>query len=251
MDKGSGEKMYKRILIKLSGESLEDGKKTISKSSLDGFFAQVKYLKEKYNIQISIVVGGGNIMRGKISELLGMGADTSSADYMGMMATTINALALKTYFNNNGLRSDMLNALEFEDIAEKVSKEKSKKILEDGKILIFGGGTGKPYVSTDTAASLRAIEVEADAIFIAKNGIDGVYDKDPNIYKDAKFIKEITYSDIFTKNLQVIDSKAAEMLSNHERNIESVIFNVKGKDNIIKIYENQLDKFTKLVKAKK
>ncbi len=241
-------KEYKRILIKLSGEAFESNTKTISRDVLENIFHQIKYLKEKYKLEISIVVGGGNIFRGNVSKEVGLGEDTAPADYMGMLATTINAIAIKTYFNNNGLKSEILNALSIEDIAKKATPDLSIKELKEGKVLIFGGGTGKPYVSTDTAAALRALETQSDVILMAKNGVDGAFDKDPNKFNDAKFLENLTFDEVIKNNLQVMDKEAAQMLHDSEKNINVIIFNMNKDNNIINLYEN--DKTLKTIITK-
>ncbi len=228
---------YKRILLKLSGEALGSTESILDKSILTNLLKQLKTLRDDYKVQVAIVVGGGNIFRGQISKDLGMGNDTAPADYMGMMATTINALGISTFLNNNGVEAVMQNSLSFEKISDGINKSKAINDLEKGKIVIFGGGTGKPYLSTDTAASLRAIDIKADGIFMAKNGVDGVYTDDPNINPDAVLIPTLSFQDIIDKGLKVVDHEAMEMLKG--KNIDLILFNMNTPNNIINLYKNK------------
>ncbi len=230
-------KKNKRILIKLSGEAFEDVENSISPKILEDIFYQIKYIKEKYNLEILIVVGGGNIFRGNLSSKIGLGNDTAPADYMGMLATTINAIAINAYFNKNNLSSVTFNSFSINNFLEEVSIKKANDEIKNGKIIIFGGGTGKPYVSTDTAAALRSIEMNVELILIAKNGVDGVYDSDPKENKNAKFLSKLKYIDLIEKNLKVIDLKASKMLNSSKNNINVIIFNMKKKNNIINVFE--------------
>jgi len=233
---------YKRILLKLSGEALGTKNETFDISVLKNLTEQIKSLQDDFGVQIGIVVGGGNIFRGHISESLGFGYDTAAADYMGMMATSINALGLTTYLNNNGINAIMQNALLFEDISPKVDKNIAIEALTNNKIVIFGGGTGKPYLSTDTAAAMRAIDIEADAILMAKNCVDGVYTSDPNANKDSEFIPELTYQEIIDAKFEVADTKAMKLLK--DQNIDTIIFNMNKQNNIINLYKNLESKKT-------
>ncbi len=227
---------YKRVLLKLSGEALGSQANVLDKGILNGIYQQIKTLKDEFGVQIAIVVGGGNMFRGALSESLGLGEDTAPADYMGMLATSINALGLKTFLNNKGLDTIMQNSLELEDISGKVNSEEAIEALEDGKVVIFGGGTGKPYVSTDSGAAMRAIEIKADVILMAKNGVDGVYTHDPLRYPDAEFISELTFDEVVNRNLKVVDFKAMEMLKG--KGIDILLFNMNTPNNIIKLYKD-------------
>ena len=238
---------YKRILLKLSGEALGSKDSIFDKNVLDNLLEQIKFLLNEKKVKIAIVVGGGNIFRGKISTDLGMGEDTSDADYMGMMATSINALGLKTFLENSGVPTIFQNSLKFEKISNGLNKSKSNKALDKNKVVIFGGGTGEPYLSTDTAASMRAIDIKADAILMAKNNIDGVYTSDPQKDKGAKHLEKISFDEIIEKDLKVIDSKAIELLKG--KNIDIIIFNMNKKNNIINLYENSNTKKT-IIKEK-
>lgn len=227
---------YKNILLKLSGEAISKDNNVISKEILENIFHQVNYLIKK-NVKVSIVVGGGNIFRGEISNSLGLGKDTALADYMGMLATTINAMAINSYFNNKNLKSELLNSFNIEKVAKKVTPSKAKKFLKEGKVVIFGGGTGKPYVSTDTAAALRAVEINADVILMAKNGVDGAYSKDPKKNKNVTFFPRLNYQEIIEKDLKVIDHEMIPILKG--KKIDVILFNMKIKDNIINLYNEK------------
>ncbi len=227
---------YKRILLKLSGEALGTQANVLDKGILNGIYQQIKILNEEFNVQIAIVVGGGNMFRGALSESLGLGEDTAPADYMGMLATSINALGLTTFLKNKGLDAVMQNSLELESISEKVNPKKAIDALEKGRIVIFGGGTGKPYVSTDTGAAMRAIDIDAEVILMAKNGVDGVYTHDPLRYPDAQFIDELTFDEVVNKNLKVVDFDAMKMLKG--KNIDILLFNMNTPNNIINLYKD-------------
>ncbi len=227
---------YKRVLLKLSGEALGSAHSILDKSILNNLLKQLKTLTEDFGVQVAIVVGGGNIFRGQISEDLGMGEDTAPADYMGMMATSINALGLVTFLNNNGVSAVLQNSLKFEKISDGIDYESADADLKNNKIVVFGGGTGKPYLSTDTASALRAIGINADGILMAKNGVDGVYTDDPNINPDAKLIPSLTFQDVVDQDLKVVDHEAMEMLKG--KNIDLILFNMNTPNNIINLYKD-------------
>ncbi len=237
---------YKRILLKLSGEALSEDRDSIySKKVFESIYQEVKFLIDK-NIQVSIVIGGGNIWRGEIADEINI--DHEKADYMGMLATSINSIALTSFFNKKGLDSVFVNMFDIENVAQNKDVSTLDNYLNDGKVIIFGGGTGKPFFSTDTAASLRAKEINADAIFVAKNNTNGVYDKDPNKYDDARFFPEITFQEIIDQNLKVIDATAIELLKDTEINL--IIFNM-NRDNFIKNLYNNNDSQNKTIVGKK
>ncbi len=228
---------YKRILLKLSGEALGSAQSILDKTILNNLLKQIKTLRDEHDVQIAIVVGGGNIFRGQISEDLGMGEDTAPADYMGMMATTINALGIATFLNNNGVDAVMQNSLAFEKISDGIKPEEAIKALEEKKVVIFGGGTGRPYLSTDTAAALRAIDINADGILMAKNGVDGVYTDDPNKNPDATLITSMTFQDVIDQDLKVVDHEAMQMLIG--KKIDLILFNMNTPNNIINLYTDK------------
>ncbi len=228
---------YKRILLKLSGEALGTQANVLDKGILNGIYQQIKTLQEEFGVQVGIVVGGGNMFRGALSESIGLGEDTAPADYMGMLATTINAIGLNTFFNNKGMDSVMQNAMAIQDVSEGINPEEAIKSLEEGKVVIFGGGTGKPYVSTDTGAAMRAMEIDADVILMAKNGVDGVYTHDPLRYPDAEFIEELTFDEVVDRNLKVVDFDAMKRLKG--KNIDILLFNMNTPNNIINLYKDK------------
>ncbi len=229
---------YKRVLLKLSGEALASKEDIYDNNVLNNILEQVTFLVKEQNVQLAIVIGGGNIWRGEISQKIGI--DPIKADYMGMMATTINALALASFFNENNLDAQVVNSLSFEDIATNLDPKQSINLLEAGKVVIFGGGTGKPLFSTDTAASMRAKQIKAEAILVAKNNTDGVFDKDPNKYSDAKFYPEITYKEILDQGLRVVDPESLKILA--DEHIDLIIFNMNKKDFIKNLYNNKYRK---------
>jgi uridylate kinase len=216
---------YKRIMLKLSGEAL---------SGQNGFgidFNVTTRISEEIKelvdmgIEIGAVVGGGNIWRGRS----GQGMDRTTADYMGMLATCINALALQDSLENIGVNTRVQTAIEMREIAEPFIRRRAMRHLEKGRVVIFAAGTGNPYFSTDTTAALRAAEIEADAILLAKK-VDGVYDKDPYKYKDAIKYENLTYIQVLEQGLQVMDSTATSLCM--DNNIPIVVFALDEPGNI-------------------
>jgi uridylate kinase len=221
---------YKRVLLKLSGEALM-GKEGygIDPDTVSDVASQIKDVKE-LGIELAIVVGGGNIYRGIRAEKQGI--DRVTGDYMGMIATVMNALTLQDTLEKLGLPSRVQTALQIEKVAEPYIRRKALEHLEKGRIVIFACGTGNPYFTTDTAAALRAMEIEADVIFKATR-VEGVYDKDPEMYKDATFFQEISYIDVLKKGLKVMDATAISLCM--ENNLPIVVFNIRGKDNMKRV----------------
>lgn len=218
-------KKYKRILLKISGEALS-GKKG---SGFDFDFTnrisnEIKEIVEM-GVQVGLVVGGGNIWRGRTGE----GMDRTTADYMGMLATCINALALQDSLENIGVLTRVQTAIEMREVAEPFIRRRAMRHLEKGRVVIFAAGTGNPYFSTDTTAALRAAEIEADVILLAKN-VDAVYDKDPNKYKDAKKYDKLTYMEVLDQGLQVMDSTATSLCM--DNNIPIHVFGLEQEGNI-------------------
>ena len=208
---------YKRVLLKLSGEALAGENKTgISPEVLDDITNQVKELKD-LGVEVAIVVGGGNFWRGKY----GHNMEKTTSDYMGMLATTINALALQDALEAKGMFTRVQTAIEMREIAEPYIKRKATKHLEKGRIVIFAAGTGNPFFTTDTCAALRAAEIDADVILVAKT-IDGVYSADPKVDPNAVKYDEITYLDILNKDLKVMDSTATSLCK--DNNIPLIVF---------------------------
>ncbi len=227
---------YKRILLKISGESLAGPtKNSIYDTKILGEFVAVIQEIKKRQIEVAIVVGGGNIWRGKVAEDINM--DRVNADYMGMLATIINAMAIKDVLNHHGIPSIVQSALSVEKVVGEPSEEKTLQALKEGKVVVFGGGTGQPYFTTDTCAALRAVEVEADVVLMAKNGVDGVYSKDPKIDKQAQLYKQISYKDYLNQKLQVIDQSA--VFACQEAEIEIVVFNMNDMYNIVRVIDGE------------
>ncbi len=221
---------YKRILLKLSGEALggESGI-GISGDMLEFLAGEVKDVVDA-GVQVSIVVGGGNIYRGvEDSE---EGIDRVTGDYMGMLATVINSLALQSALEKRGVETRVLSAIEMRQVAEPYIRRRALRHLEKGRVVIFGAGTGNPFFSTDTAAALRAVEVKAEVILKATK-VDGVYDKDPNLFRDATKFEEISYMEVLKRRLKVMDATAISLCMDNSMPI--VVFDIRGKGNIKKI----------------
>ena len=219
---------YKRILVKLSGEAIggTDGR-GIDRSKLERVVEQLVKLSEE-NIEIAVVIGAGNFWRGKYGEGY---MERATADYMGMLATAMNGLALQDALEARGVYTRVQTAIEMREIAEPYIKRKAIKHLERGRIVIFACGTGNPYFTTDTAAALRAAEIDADVILLGKS-IDAVYSADPEIDKNAVKYDEITYLDILNKDLKVMDSTATSLC--RDNNIPLVVFGIDDPNNIVK-----------------
>ncbi|NLZ32741.1 MAG: UMP kinase, partial [Firmicutes bacterium] len=200
---------YKRVVLKLSGEALAGEKGFgIDQSVLGSIAAELKELVAA-GVQIAIVVGGGNIWRGASAEQAGM--DRATADYMGMLATVINAMALQDALERNGVDTRVQSALEMRQVAEPYIRRRALRHLEKGRVVIFAGGTGNPYFSTDTAAALRAAEIEAEVILLAKGKVDAVYDADPLKHPGANRFTELSYLEVIKRGLGVMDATAASL----------------------------------------
>ena len=197
---------YKRVMLKISGEALSGANGFGFDFEVVGRIArEVKTLVDM-GVEVGLVVGGGNIWRGRTGE----GMDRTTADHMGMLATCINALALQDALEGIGVMTRVQTAIEMKEIAEPFIRRRAVRHLEKGRVVIFGAGSGNPYFSTDTAAALRAAEIEADVILLAKN-VDGVYDKDPNKFADAKKYDKLTYMEVIEQGLQVMDTTATTL----------------------------------------
>ena len=221
--------MYRRVLLKLSGEALSANGNNFDPEVLKGLANQIKEIHSE-GVEIAIVVGGGNFIRGKIAET--MGIDRVQADYMGMIATVINALAIQSALETAGVPTRVQTAIDMPKVAEPFIVRKAVRHLEKGRVVIFGAGTGNPYFSTDTTASLRASEINADVILMAKNGVDGVYSADPNKDKTATKFETLSYMDVLQKELQVMDATAISMCMNN--GMDLVVFNMNEEGNIKK-----------------
>ncbi len=225
-----GNLKYKRVMLKLSGEALA-GKKGygIDFDVAKSIAIEIKELTSM-GISVAVVVGGGNIWRGRSGK--GKGMDRTTADYMGMLATCINALALQDSLENLGVNTRVQTAIEMREVAEPFIRRRAMRHLEKNRVVIFAGGTGNPYFSTDTTAALRAAEIEADVILLAKK-VDGVYDKDPHKYKDAQKFNKLTYIQVLDKGLQVMDSTATSLCMDND--IPILVFGLDNPENIKKI----------------
>ena len=223
---------YKRVLIKLSGEALAgEDKFGVNPEMTAKTAAQIKEIHDQ-GVQIAIVVGGGNFFRGRT----GKNIDRATADYMGMLATVMNALALQDSLLSIGCNAKVMTAIEIRDMAEGYSRRKALDYLDDNKVVIFGGGTGSPFFSTDTTAALRAAEMNAEVILLAKN-IDAVYSEDPNVNPDAERYEELTYMDIVEKELRVMDLTAATLCKDND--IQLYVFAMAEEGNLMKVINGE------------
>lgn len=228
--------MYKRVLLKLSGEALSKDGQALDAGTLKNLAKQLKKIQES-GVELAIVVGGGNFIRGKMMAEMGM--NRATADYMGMLGTVINALAVQNALEQEGVDTRVQTAVEMQKVAEPYILRRALRHLEKGRIVIFGAGTGSPYFSTDTTAALRASEIGADVILMAKNGVDGVYDSDPKKNPDAKRYDKLTYLDVLNKGLQVMDSTATSMCMDND--IDLVVFNMNEEGNIERAVTGDVD----------
>ena len=223
---------YKRVLIKLSGEALAgEDKFGVNPEMTAKTAAQVKEIHDQ-GVQIAIVVGGGNFFRGRT----GKNIDRATADYMGMLATVMNALALQDSLLSIGCDAKVMTAIEIRDMAEGYSRRKALDYLDDNKVVIFGGGTGSPFFCTDTTAALRAAEMNAEVILLAKS-IDAVYSEDPNVNPDAERYEELTYMDIVEKELRVMDLTAATLCKDND--IQLYVFAMAEEGNLMKVINGE------------
>ena len=223
---------YKRVLLKLSGEALAgDAKKGIDADTLGKICDEVKNLRD-LGVEVAIVVGGGNFWRGRDGHQM----ERTTSDYIGMLATTMNALAVQDAIETRGVEAVVQTAIEMKQMAEPYVRRNAVQHLEKGKVVIFACGVGSPYFSTDTGAALRAAEINADVILFAKT-IDGVYSADPKIDKTAVKYDEISYLDILSKELKVMDSTAASLCK--DNNIPLVVFGLDKPENIVKIAKGE------------
>lgn len=219
---------YKRVVIKLSGEALAgDQGFGLSPQVVKSVAQQIKDVVE-LDVEIALVVGGGNIWRGKIGAEMGM--ERANADYMGMLATVMNALALQDSLENLGVETRVQSSIVMTQVAEPYIRRKAIRHLEKKRVVIFAAGTGNPYFSTDTTAALRAAEIEADVILMAKNNVDGVYSADPKLDPQAVKYDELTYLEVIQQGLQVMDSTASTLCMDND--ISLVVFSLMENGNI-------------------
>lgn len=227
---------YNRILLKVSGEAL------LGEQEFGIDYNPVQMIAHEIEqavndgVQVAVVVGGGNIFRGmKNSAKLGM--DRASGDYVGMLATVMNAVALQSALKSINIDCRVQSALEIKQIAEPYIRHRAIRHLEKGRVVIFAAGTGNPFFTTDTAAALRASEINADAMLMAKNGVDGVYDDDPRVNPNAKKLDNITYADILKNDLKVMDASACSLCE--QNNIPIVVFDFAAKGSLTKIINGE------------
>lgn len=225
--------IYKRVVLKLSGEALAGEKgfgidtETVSKIS-----EQIKVISEM-NVEVAIVVGGGNFWRGKSTKSM----DRTTSDYMGMLGTTMNALGLQDALEHIGVQTRVQTSIEMRQIAELYIRRKATRHLEKGRVVIFAAGSGNPYFSTDTTAALRAAEIEADVILLAKKGVDGVYDSDPKTNSNAKKFEYLKYIDILNLGLGIMDSTATSLCMDNE--IPLTVFGIDDPENIVRVISGE------------
>lgn len=225
---------FKRILLKLSGEALMGSRDYgLDADVIDNISKEIKDI-HGLGVEVAIVIGGGNIFRGIAASASGM--DRATADYMGMLATVINALALQDALEKKGIFTRVMSAIEMKELAEPYIRRRAVRHLEKGRVIIFAAGTGNPYFTTDTAASLRAMEIHADVI-LKGTKVDGVYDRDPVKDKKAKKYNELTYIDVLKKGLKVMDATAISLCM--DNNLPIIVFNLKLSGNIEKIVRGE------------
>ena len=227
--------VYTRVLLKLSGEALMgDLEYGTDPDRVQAIACEVAAV-HKRGVEVAIVVGGGNIYRGLAAAAEGM--DRATGDYMGMLATVLNALALQDALEKEDIATRVQSALTISEVAEPYIRRRAIRHLEKQRIVIFAAGTGNPFFTTDTAAALRAAELHAEVVLMAKNGVEGVYTADPAIHADATFIPEITHKDALTRGLQVMDSTAFALCM--DNNLPIVVFNMSNGRNIDKIVSGE------------
>ena len=223
--------IYKRVILKLSGEAIAGEKGYgIDPATIKKIAEEIKEV-HTLGVELAIIVGGGNIWRGQTGETMGM--ERAQADYIGMLATVMNGLALQDGLENLGVPTRVQTAISMAEVAEPYIRRRAIRHLEKGRVVIFTGGTGSPYFSTDTTAALRAAEINADVIMMAKNNVDGVYSADPNVDKTATKYEELTYLDVINKSLNVMDITASSLSMDNE--IPLVVFKLNEEGNIKKV----------------
>lgn len=228
--------IYNRVVIKVSGEALgnETDKTILDKKKLASVATAIRKVHEM-GVEVAVVVGAGNIWRGRLAESVGI--DHSTGDYMGMLGTIINALALQSAFEEKGLDTRVMSAIDVPQVCEPYIRRKAIHHLELGRLVIFAGGTGNPFFTTDTTATLRALDIGAEAIIMGKNGVDGVYDCDPRSHKEAKLLKRLTYREVIERKLAVMDLTAVAMLS--DTTITINVFNMDDPEALLSVVRGE------------
>lgn len=233
--------MYSKILLKLSGESLSSKTDAFDVEILERVALEIKEIHDQ-GIDLGIVCGGGNFVRGRTLSALGIKRE--SADTMGMLGTVMNSIALESKLNELGVKAKAFAALEMPQVIAPYRQDEVEECFKNHMVVLFACGVGNPYFSTDTGCALRAIEIRADLVLLAKNGVDGVYDSDPDVNADAKKYDVITYDEMLAKNLKVIDLTAASLLKDNK--MSAYVFDMKEAGNIIKVIKGQ-DIGTKII----
>lgn len=222
---------FKRILLKLSGEALMgDAPFGIDAATIDGFAGEVRQVRD-LGVEVGIVIGGGNIYRGV--QAVAEGIEKVTGDQMGMLATVINALALQNALEQKNIDTRLQTAIKMEQIAEPFIRRRAMRHLEKNRVVIFGAGTGNPYFTTDSAAALRAIEINADALVMAKNGVDGIYDADPRLEPNAQRYTTVTYSEVHQRQLRVMDLTAITLCQ--ENRLPILVFDMNVPGNLLRL----------------
>lgn len=226
---------YKRILLKLSGEALmgSSKKNSIDHDILDRYAQEIKELKD-HGIELAIVIGGGNIFRGGQAEALGI--DRVQGDYMGMLATVINAIALQSALEQHGLDTRLMSGVKIEQVCEPFIRRRALRHLEKGRVVIFGAGIGNPYFTTDSTASLRAIEIQADVV-LKGTRVDGVYNKDPEKHPDAVKYQTLTFQEAYERSLNIMDMTAFTLCM--ENKLPIIVFDMNTPGNLLRIAEGE------------
>jgi uridylate kinase len=229
----NGQLKYRRILLKLSGEALQGpAANGIDFSTLESIARQVAAVAER-GVQVGMVIGGGNMWRGEPAAAQGM--DRATADYIGMLATVMNSLALQSAMERIGLHTRVQTAVTMTEVAEPYIRRRAIRHFEKGRVVIFAAGTGNPYFTTDTAASLRALEIGAEVLLMAKNRVDGVYDADPNQDSNARRFDHLTYMEALERRLKVMDSTALSLCMDNKLPI--IVFDLAGEGNLLRLVE--------------
>lgn len=223
----------KRIILKLSGEALSGNKGFgFDDDMIENICKNIKILTEK-GVEVAIVVGGGNFWRGRSGATI----DRASSDNIGMLGTVMNGLRVQGTLEEMGLDTRLMTAISMKEVAEPFIRRRAIRHLEKGRVVIFSAGTGLPYFSTDTTASLRALEIDADVILLGKTGTDGIYDKDPNVYDDAKKFDKLTYKEILQKELKIMDTTATSLCMDNDMPL--IVFGIDDPSNMVKVFENE------------
>ena len=226
---------FKRILLKLSGESLQGANKStnIDPAMLEQYAAEINQVIEQ-GVQLAIVIGGGNIFRG--GQAVALGIDRVQGDYMGMLATLINAMALQSALERHGMYTRLMSGIKMEQVCEPFIRRRAIRHLEKGRIVIFGAGIGNPYFTTDSTASLRAIEIQADVV-LKGTRVDGVYNKDPEKFKDAVRFNKLSFQEAYEKNLSIMDMTAFTLCM--ENKLPIIVFDMNKKGNLLKVAKGE------------